>query len=227
MELLDINKTIKLLEKNKIPFAKSKLVSNLNQALKAADQIGYPLVLKVMSKKIVHKSDLGAIKTDIKDKEELEEEFDLLLKNIKKKVKGNIDGILLQKMEQGKEMIIGLKRDPQFGPCVMFGLGGIFTEVLKDVSFRVAPITEFDAEEMISEIKTSKLLDEFRGSPAVDRSALVKALIGIANLGLEHEEIAEIDINPLIICGDKPIAVDALVVLSENKDEDAVKEMAS
>ncbi len=98
----------------------------------------------------------------------------------------------------------------------MFGLGGIFTEVLNDVSFRVAPITEIDAMEMIEEIKTKKLLDEFRGSPAVDKKALVKALVGIGKLGDENDQIAEIDINPVIISGNQPVAVDALVVLANS-----------
>lgn len=113
-----------------------------------------------------------------------------------------------------REFVIGLTRDPQFGPCVMFGIGGIFTEVMKDVSFRIAPLTEADAEEMIEEIKMKKLLGEFRGSPAVDRSALVRALVGIGELAIRHSEIAEIDINPLIIAGNKPVAADALVILA-------------
>lgn len=112
-----------------------------------------------------------------------------------------------------RELVIGLSQDSSFGPCVMFGLGGIFTEALKDVTFRVAPLTKQDALEMIDEIKTKKLLGEFRGSPAVDRNALAKALVGIGDLAIKYEAIAEIDINPLIVCGDKPVAVDALVVL--------------
>jgi len=116
-----------------------------------------------------------------------------------------------------REFVVGLTRDPQFGPCVMFGLGGIFTEALRDVSFRIAPLSEMDAEEMIDEIQTRKLLGEFRGSPAVDRAELVKALMGIGRLGLENDEIAEIDINPLIVDGDKPVAVDALVILAAPK----------
>ena len=126
-----------------------------------------------------------------------------------------LDGVLVQEMIKGeREFVIGLSRDPQFGPCVMFGIGGIFTEVIKDVSFRVAPLTEMDAEEMIEEIRMKKLLDEFRGSPAVDKKELVKALVGIGDLGYRNNEIAEIDINPLIISGSKPVVVDALVVLA-------------
>jgi acetyl-CoA synthetase (ADP-forming) len=126
-----------------------------------------------------------------------------------------LDGVLVQEMIKGsREFVIGLTRDPQFGPCVMFGIGGIFTEVMKDVSFRIAPLTQADAEEMIEEIRMKKLLGEFRGSPAVDRSALVCALVGIGELAIRHSEIAEIDINPLIIAGNKPVAADALVILT-------------
>jgi acetyl-CoA synthetase (ADP-forming) len=126
----------------------------------------------------------------------------------------NLDGVLIEKMVKGsREFVIGLSRDAQFGPCVMFGLGGIFTEALKDVTFRVAPLSKQDALEMIDEIKTKKLLGEFRGSPAVDRDALARALVGVGDLGMKYDAIAEIDINPLIISGNQAVAVDALVVL--------------
>jgi acetyl-CoA synthetase (ADP-forming) len=146
---------------------------------------------------------------NITDSDQVAQVFDELTSKAK-----NLDGILVEKMVRGsREFVIGLSRDPSYGPCVMFGLGGIFTEALKDVTFRVAPLTREDALEMIDEIKTKKLLGEFRGSPAVDRESLAKALIGVGDLGIKYDSIAEIDINPLIICGDKPVAVDALVVL--------------
>jgi len=125
--------------------------------------------------------------------------------------------VLVQEMVDGDRLfVIGLTRDAQFGPCVMFGLGGVFTEVLHDVSFRVAPITMDDAYEMIEEIRTKEILGSFRGSPAVNKALLAKALVGVGNLGVEFNEIAEIDINPLIVCDDRPIAVDALVVLQNS-----------
>jgi acetyl-CoA synthetase (ADP-forming) len=111
---------------------------------------------------------------------------------------------------------MGLIRDAQFGPCVMFGLGGIFTEILKDTAFRVAPLSEADAESMLDELRAKGILDEFRGSPAVDRSSLASALVRLGSLAMEYPEIAEIDINPIIVCGNKPVAVDALVVLSRS-----------
>ena len=149
------------------------------------------------------------VKLNVGNSDEVVHVFDELMSKIK-----GLDGVLIQKMVKGsREFVIGLSRDPQFGPCVMFGLGGIFTEALKDVTFRVAPLSKEDALEMIDEIKTKKILGEFRGSPAVDREALAKALVGVGELGMKYDSIAEIDINPLIISGNKPVAVDALVVL--------------
>ena len=121
---------------------------------------------------------------------------------------------LVQDMIRGKrELVVGLIRDPQFGPCVMFGLGGIFTEILKDVSFRLAPLEKRDALEMMDEIKAHKILDAIRGMDAVDREILSEMLINVGRIGMENDTIKEIDINPVIISGNRPIAVDALVVL--------------
>ncbi|MDY6970140.1 MAG: acetate--CoA ligase family protein [Spirochaetota bacterium] len=197
-----------------VPITKEDLATSKDEAVKMAKEIGYPVVLKGSGHKATHKTEMGLVKLKLSNDDEVASAYDEIMS------KGvELDGVLVQEMIKGdREFVIGLMRDPQFGPCVMFGLGGIFTEVLKDVSFRIAPLTEFDAEEMLNEIKTAKLLDEFRGSPAVDRKALINALIGIGNLGLENDEIAEIDINPLIISGDKPVAVDALVILSNSKE---------
>lgn len=194
-----------------VPITREELATSKKDAVKYAKKIGYPVVLKGSGHKATHKTEMGLVKLKLNSDQEVEKAYDEIMG------KGyELDGVLVQEMISGdREFVIGLTRDPQFGPCVMFGLGGIFTEVLKDVSFRIAPITDFDAEEMINEIKTKKLLDEFRGSPAVDKSILKKALIGVGNLGVENEEIAEIDINPLIIANGKPIAVDSLVVLSK------------
>jgi acetate---CoA ligase (ADP-forming) subunit beta len=151
------------------------------------------------------------VRLNLKDKEDVARAYDELTgKGI------DLDSVLVQEMVKGhREFVIGLTRDPQFGPVVMFGLGGIFTEAMKDVSFRVAPLSEGDALEMIGEIRAAKLLDAFRGEKAVDRDVLVQALVGIGSLGLMHEEIAEIDINPLVVKDGRPVAVDALVILKK------------
>lgn len=187
----------------------SVLARTRDEAFQMSEKLGFPVVIKGCSAELAHKTEAGMVKLNVGNSEEAAHVFDELMGKIK-----GLDGVLIQKMVKGsREFVIGLSRDPQFGPCVMFGLGGIFTEALKDVTFRVAPLSNEDALEMIDEIKTKKILDEFRGSPAVDREALAKALVGVGELGMKYDSIAEIDINPLIICGDKPVAVDALVVL--------------
>jgi acetyl-CoA synthetase (ADP-forming) len=189
--------------------AAAALAKTKEEAIKEAEKMGYPVVLKGCSAELAHKTEAGMVVLNVNSSEEVALVFEELTSKMK-----NLDGVLVEKMVRGsREFVIGLSRDPSFGPCVMFGLGGIFTEALKDVTFRVAPLTREDALEMIDEIKTKKLLGEFRGSPAVDKEALAKALIGVGDLGIKYDSIAEIDINPLIICGDKPVAVDALVVL--------------
>ena len=187
----------------------SVLAKTRDEAFQMAEKIGFPVVMKGCSAELAHKTESGMVKLNVENSEEAARVFDELIGKM-----NGLDGVLIQKMVKGsREFVIGLSRDPQFGPCVMFGLGGIFTEALKDVTFRVAPLSKEDALEMIDEIKTKKLLGEFRGNPAVDREALAKALIGVGELGMKYDSIAEIDINPLIICGDKPVAVDALVIL--------------
>lgn len=193
-----------------IPVTREKLAATADEAVKFAEELGYPVVLKGCSDKAAHKTEMGLVKLKLSNADEVRKAYaEITGKGL------DLDGVLVQEMITGdREFVIGLSRDPQFGPCVMFGVGGIFTEVIKDVSFRVAPLTEMDAEEMIDEIRMRKLLDEFRGSPAVDRKLLVKALVGISEIGYRHNEIAEIDINPVIISGNRPVVVDALVVLN-------------
>lgn len=194
-----------------VPITRETLTHSRQEAMDQAAAIGFPVVLKGSSPELTHKTEMGMVRVNLKDKEDVAGAFDELTgKGIK------LDGVLIQEMVKGnREFVIGLTRDPQFGPCVMFGLGGIFTEAMKDVSFRVAPLSEDDAREMIGEIRAAKLLDAFRGESAVDKKILVKALVGVGQLGMNHDEIAEIDINPLIIRNGKPVAVDALVILKK------------
>ncbi len=193
-----------------LPVTREKLALSQDEAVAIAAEIGYPVALKGCSDKAAHKTEMGLVKLKLKNAEEVAEAYDEIVSRV-----AGLDGVLVQEMISGsREFVLGLTRDPQFGPCVMFGVGGVFTEAIRDVTFRVAPLSTEDAEEMLEEIRLKKLLDNFRGSPAVDRRTLVDALVGIGNLGCSHEEIAEIDINPVIICGDKPVIVDALVVLN-------------
>jgi acetyl-CoA synthetase (ADP-forming) len=198
-----------VIESAGVPVVPAALVRTREEAICEAAKIGFPLVMKGCSAELAHKTEAGMVALNIGNIEEVAAVFEEFTDKAK-----NLDGVLIEKMVKGsREFVIGLSRDAQFGPCVMFGLGGIFTEALKDVTFRVAPLSKQDALEMIDEIKTKKLLGEFRGSPAVDREALARALVGVGDLGMKYDSIAEIDINPLIISGNQAVAVDALVVL--------------
>lgn len=200
----------KLLAQYDIPITKEVLVANENNLKEAIQEIGYPIVLKGCSAEIGHKTEKGLVQVGIHD----EDEALFAFKRISELMNEAGSEVLVQEMVQGKrELVAGLKRDPQFGPCVMFGLGGIFTEILQDVCFRVAPIEEIDAFEMMDEIKGHKMLEAFRGMEPVDRTMLAKLLITIGQIGMEVEKIEEIDINPLIIRGNQPVAVDALILL--------------
>jgi acyl-CoA synthetase (NDP forming) len=200
-----------ILASYQIPVTREIMAVNTDEVINAAHEIGYPVVMKGCAPEITHKTEKGVIRTDIRDDKEALDAFNDIM--------AGMNGIkdaaaLVQEMIRGKrELVLGLIRDPQFGPCVMFGLGGIFTEILKDVSFRLAPLEKRDAFEMMDEIKAHKILDAIRGMDAVDREILSEMLINVGKIGLEHDTIKEIDINPVIISGNRPIAVDALVVL--------------
>jgi acyl-CoA synthetase (NDP forming) len=193
------------------PVVREKLVKSRAGAARAAKEIGLPVVLKACSPEIAHKTEKKLIEVDLRSIKEVERAYDAIIERV-----GDtpLDGVLVQEMVKGsRELVIGMIRDAQFGPCVMFGLGGIFTEVLKDVSFRIAPLEKRDALEMAQEIKGAPILGTFRGMSAVDMDLLASMLIGAGKLGLDLEAVKEVDMNPLIISGNKPVVVDALVVL--------------
>ena len=204
-----------LLEEIGIVVPDQSLTSSKEETLSAAEKIGFPVVLKLMAEDVIHKSDTGAVKLDLKTKEEVEEAYDDLMKipaQAEKKIS-------VQNMadEPITELIIGMTTDPQFGPALMFGIGGILVELLEDVSFRIAPITEYDANEMIKEIKGFPILDGYRGKPKADLDAIVKTLLKISDLVVKHEEINEMDLNPVFIYEKGLICVDARIIL-KNKD---------
>jgi acetyl-CoA synthetase (ADP-forming) len=193
-----------------IPVVREIMVDNALDLSKAAREIGYPLVLKACSPNITHKTEKGLIHLDIRNYGEASAAFEQLTASMG----SNYGAVLVQEMVKGqRELVAGLSRSPEFGPCVMFGLGGIFTEVLNDVSFRVAPLQKKDALEMMQEIKAHKILGAIRGMEAADLDKLSEILINVGRIGLENESVKEIDINPLIISGSKPVAVDALIIL--------------
>ncbi len=198
-----------------IPTPESVLAHTVKDALKAAESIGYPVVLKVVSPEIIHKSDVGGVKVGIKDVESLRAGYNKLLDDIRANVPGaKITGVLVEKMAPpSTEVIIGALRDPQFGPAVMFGLGGIFVEAIKDVSFRLAPVNEKESLDMIKEIKAYPLLNGFRGSPRLDVYTTAKTLLTVSKIISEIEQIKEIDLNPVLVYPEGIMVVDARVIL--------------
>jgi acetyl-CoA synthetase (ADP-forming) len=193
-----------------IPVTRECLAEKRADVEKAAQEIGYPLVMKGCSSEIAHKTEKGLIHTDIRSDAEALKAFD----QIKERLNVYSGAVLIQEMIPGRrELVMGMTRDDQFGPCVMFGLGGIFTEILKDISFRRAPLEKSDALEIMQEIKGHNILGAFRGMEAADVESLADILIQLGKIGLEIDHVQEIDLNPVIIFGKKPIVVDALMIL--------------
>ncbi len=196
-----------------IPVVKEIIAGDIEDAVRAAGDLNFPVVLKGHGAKLTHKSDRGLVHLGLINLEQVREAAQQIIDSAGK----DLDGYLIQPMLTGKrEFVAGLLRDPLFGPIVMFGLGGVFTEALEDVVFRAVPIDEIEAETMLDEIRASRLLGAFRGEKAADRKALVTCLLGLSRLAIERPDVAEVDINPLLVGPDGQVcAVDALVVLKE------------
>lgn len=197
---------------------KSKLATTPEEAVQFADEIGYPVVMKIASPDILHKSDIGGIKVGVTGASDVRDAFDLLVYRAQRFMPdAQIWGVQIQEMVTGaKETIIGMNRDPQFGPMIMFGLGGIYVEVLKDVTFRIAPVTAQEAREMVGEIRAHHLLEGVRGERASDIDAIVDCILRISQLVTDFPEIVELDVNPLLVreAGAGAVAVDMRLVLS-------------
>ncbi|HXK55614.1 MAG TPA: acetate--CoA ligase family protein, partial [Gammaproteobacteria bacterium] len=175
-----------------------------------------PLAMKVVSKDILHKSDAGAVKLNVVGETEMGQAYSAIVENsLAYRANAEIKGVLVSPMARkgGVEIIIGVTRDPQFGPIMMFGLGGIFVEVLKDVVFRSLPLTAIDAAEMLDEIKAKAILGGVRGAPPVDREALIELMLRISQVCLAHPEIVELDLNPILGYADGYALVDARMIL--------------
>ena len=204
---LDFIQSLNILKSYKIPIVKSLLAKNYFEAVSLAKKIGYPVALKISSNKISHKTEVGGVKININSDLEVKEYFD----QASKKLGDKLDGIIIQPMVKGAEIILGVKKDENFGHLIMFGLGGIFTEITKDVSFRFAPIDKTEALKMIKEIKSFKILDGYRNLPKVNLDSIADALVGLSNLISEHKEVKELDINPLIVTEKECFAVDVRI----------------
>jgi acyl-CoA synthetase (NDP forming) len=198
-----------------VPVVETRLATSQKQASEIAASTGFPVVLKIASPDIIHKSDAGGVKVGLRNKTEVEKAYGEIMEAVKEKFpKAKIEGVAVQKMARpGIEIIIGVFKDVQFGPVIMFGLGGIFVEVLKDVSFRIIPIARRDAAEMIKEIKGYPLLKGYRGTEPAHLTSLEKILLKVSEFVERTPEIKEIDLNPIIAYKDSAIAVDARIVL--------------
>ena len=200
-----------------IPVVEAKLATTADKAASIAGDIGYPVALKIVSEQITHKSDVGGVVLNVEDADAVRAAFSEITKAGKKAdAKAQIDGVSVQRMaEPGVEVITGMTMDPQFGPVLMFGLGGVLVEVLKDVAFRVVPITRRDASQMIREIQGFPILEGHRGAEPSDIPALEGLLVQLSEFIVAHPDIAELDLNPVFAYPKGAVAVDARIVLSE------------
>jgi acetyl-CoA synthetase (ADP-forming) len=198
-----------------IPVTKFKLAKNPAEAVEFALEIGYPVVLKVVSPQIIHKSDVGGVMLNLKNERDLRRAYKKIIENVKRHDRtAEIVGVVVQEMApRSTEVIVGAIKDPQFGHALMFGIGGVFVEILKDVTFRIAPITESDALEMVIEVRAYPLLKGYKGMPTADINAIVKILLNTSRLVMEHQEIKELDLNPIIVYENGAKTVDARIIL--------------
>ena len=202
-----------------IPVTAFRVAKTEEEALKFADDIGYPVVLKIISPDILHKSDVGGVIINLRNTDEVKDAYRKIIANVKKhKADAEIIGIFVQEMApKSTEVIIGATKDPQFGPALMFGLGGVFVEILEDVTFRIAPITEQDAEEMITEVKAYPLLTGYRGRPPADIDTIISILLNTSKLVMDHQEIKELDLNPIMVYEKGAKTVDARIILEQGR----------
>jgi acetyl-CoA synthetase (ADP-forming) len=198
-----------------IPVTKFMIAKNAEEAVKFAEKMGYPVVMKIVSPDVIHKFDVGGVVVNLKTQKEVENAFKKIIDNVKKhKSDAKIVGVTVQEMAPpSTEVIVGAIKDPQFGQTLMFGLGGIFVEILKDVTFRIAPINKQEAKEMITEVKAYPLLQGYRGQPPADIKAIVKILLATSKLIMDHPEIKELDLNPIMVYEKGAKTVDARIIL--------------
>lgn len=217
-DLLNEVEAKQLLAQAGVPVVETILATSLEEAKQVAEKIGYPVVIKVVSADISHKSDVGGVKIGLVDAEEVGHAYQAIMANSKKALpEAVITGVAVQGMaSEGIEVIVGMVRDPQFGPVMMFGLGGIFVELLKDVSFRVLPLAERDARQMVDDIKGQAILDGVRGQASADKAAIRELILNVGQFIEQHPEIQELDMNPVFAYAEGAIAVDARIVLTRD-----------
>jgi succinyl-CoA synthetase beta subunit len=204
----------KLLGLYGIPVTREKLSHSVDEAVSAAADLGFPAVLKACSPELMHKSERGCIELNLRSERDVREAYERIIRSVDLEP----EGVLVQEMVLGqRELVIGLTRDPQFGPCVMLGMGGTMTEVFQDTVFRMAPFDTTEAKDMTEELRFKTILGAFRGQKPVDMEILCRTLTAVGQIGIELETVSELDINPMIITPEgRLVAVDALVVLGRN-----------
>jgi acyl-CoA synthetase (NDP forming) len=204
-----------LLKKAGIPVVEAKLARSKKEAISFSNRMGFPIVLKISSADVVHKSDSGGVKLGLANATQVGKAYSEILSSIKEAYpRAQIDGVSVQPMAApGVEVIVGMSKDPQFGPVLMFGLGGILVEVLKDVSFRIVPVTARDAKAMIREIKGYPVLEGYRGQKPASVPALEKLIVKVSQFVEKNPQIRELDLNPIFAYPDKAVAVDARIIL--------------
>jgi acetyl-CoA synthetase (ADP-forming) len=193
------------------------VAQNSSEAVKLASKIGFPVVLKVVSQDVLHKTEAGGVLLDLNSKAQIEDGYEQIIRRVRAfNDKARISGVLVQHLApKGIEVIVGGLRDSQFGPTVLFGLGGIFVEVLKDASFRVSPLTELDSRQMIREIRACSILQGVRGQPASDEEAIVRILKSTSKIMMENQAIQQMDLNPVIVYAAGASIVDARIILGD------------
>jgi len=209
-----------LLKEAGVDVIETRMATTREKAVAISQKLGFPVVLKIISTDVIHKSDAGGVKLGLKTAVQVCKAYDDIMKSIKKAFPdARIEGVSVQKMAKpGVEVIIGMSKDAQFGPVLMFGLGGIFVEILKDISFRIVPLMKRDAKEMIREIKGLPLLQGYRGSEPVDMENLENILLKISAFVEKTPEIKEMDLNPFFAYKDGAVAVDARVILESDNE---------
>ena len=208
-----------LLEQADIPVVETRLAKSKKDAITISKELGFPVVLKIASPDIVHKSDSGGVKLGVANATQVGKAYSEIMSVIKQKYpNAAIQGLAIQRMAPpGLEVIVGMSKDVQFGPVLMFGLGGILVEVLKDVSFRIVPVTRRDAAEMIREIKGYPLLEGYRGQEPADISALEELIVKVSQFVDQNPEMKELDLNPIFAYRDRAVAVDARIILETSE----------
>jgi acyl-CoA synthetase (NDP forming) len=204
-----------LLKKAGIPVVEAKLARTKREAVSLSKEAGFPVVLKISSPDVIHKSDSGGVKLGLANATQVGKAYSEIVASVTKAFpKALIEGVSVQRMAPpGVEVIVGMSKDAQFGPVLMFGLGGILVEVLKDVSFRIVPVSERDAGEMIREIKGYPVLEGYRGQKPASITALEKLIVKVSQFVEKNPQIKELDLNPVFAYHDKAVAVDARVIL--------------